>query len=341
MSKPAATDLGGVKVLVNCCGLRYSSPHTSETIAFDKEIAPGIFKPSTPVSENVAEAYRNAIGTFGVWVYGSQKREMTLTEICGLQTDDPATVEQDMRNISSQNASRVFYDVVRIRRNSIAPYTLSRAVRSELTRAFGSTPSDTFIGDVEMRLGHYLWDREQVRDATPTKVQERIAEVRKQIDALHDAIDHLQDSDWFLIDSAVKRERLKNRHTISGNKMMGLLQLYRRHVAEAEMRIARTKPKGGAKGRMPAYAEEALAVCIADLVQHETGRRPTSTRTRKKEETDGSGRIFPQATEEGPSGRGSIFTQVLTILLSSVSTKPRKNVEALARRALKWSHFEG
>lgn len=227
-----------------------------------------------------------------------------------------------MRSIYTQGKGRVFFDVLRFQFGRIEPVTLTPGARKDLARALGKSPSDTFIGEVEKALASYRWDRGRVSDATPKKVRVRITEVKKKIEALYDAIDNLQESDWHLIDLAVKRERLKNRHTISGNKMIGLLRLYCRHVAEAEMRITRAM----LKGRMPAYAEESFATRIAALLQAETGERPTSTRARKKEHN------------EGAPDRGSIFTQVLTILLNSVPTdsrKLRKDVEALARRALK------
>ncbi|MGP1676190.1 MAG: hypothetical protein ACTS8S_15715 [Giesbergeria sp.] len=70
------------KVLVSGCrGFRYQSrlpDRTGEAIVFDKEIAPGIFTPSAPVPDDLAEAYRSVIGTLGVIVYGSIKNEMTL-----------------------------------------------------------------------------------------------------------------------------------------------------------------------------------------------------------------------------------------------------------------------
>ena len=75
---------------------------------------------------------------------------------------------------------------------------------------------------------------------------------------------------------------------------------------------------------MPGYAEEVFARGIAQLMYRETGEQPTSTRARHKVEG---------------LGRGSPFTQVLKILLSLTTTKPRSDVEALARRALKNTYF--
>lgn len=337
-TRSAATNSNDVKVLVSSHrGLGYPSSRTGETIEFDKEIGPGIFTPSAPVSNDLAEEYRSDRGTVGVLVYGSLKREMTLAEIDALQPDDPETVEKEMRSIATQYPGRGFYDVIRVPRDPkeppleleeeleetpIEPHALTRDERIELKRALGRPPSNKFIREVEEWLGIYLWDREQVRKATRKQVRDRVAKVRAAIEALRAAIYELQASDLHLIGLAVKRESLKNRPTISTIRILGFLTLYLRHVAEAEMRIARTIAKGGARGRMFAYAEEAFARHIAELVWNETGKRPTTTRARKK---------------EGQTGRGSIFTRVLTILLDFVgdSIKPRTDVEALARRALK------
>ena len=82
-------------------GLRYKSRrkgHTGETIVFDKEIAPGIFTPSAPVPDDLAEEYRNVFGTLGVMVNGSIKNEMTPAEVGALHPDGTKAVEQAMRS---------------------------------------------------------------------------------------------------------------------------------------------------------------------------------------------------------------------------------------------------
>ncbi len=86
-AKPTVTPAGvgpapDVKILVSGHrGLLYRSLTSDLTIDFDKEIAPGIFTPSAPVPDDLAEDYRNVVGTCGVLVQGSLKREMTSAEI--------------------------------------------------------------------------------------------------------------------------------------------------------------------------------------------------------------------------------------------------------------------
>lgn len=331
--RPDTTNRSVAKVLVSSHpGLRYQSRRSGETIVFDKEIFPGIFIPSVLVPDDLSEEYRNVNGSLGVNVWGTLKREMTRAEIDGLRPDDPKTIDREMRSSKAQISARIGYDVARVPKRPIEPHRLPKDAHAKLRRALSKTPSATFIAGVEEALGIYLLDRELVRNATPKKVQVRIRGVREQIESLCRAIDELETSDSIVIGSAAKRERRKGRLTITGLQIRGLLALYHRHVAEAEEYVMRNSR---ARGRMPGYADDAFTRNILDLVQRETGKRPTTTRARKKE-----GRTEDFTEDMG--SRGSPLTQVLTILLNSVapgSFKPRKDVEALARRAVRSPYF--
>jgi hypothetical protein len=318
----SANNSSNAKFLVSRQKFSYESHKSTRSIVFDREIGPGIFAPSERVSDDLAKEYRTIGGTLGVMVCGLWKREMTLAEIRSLEPDDPETVDREMLQIAKRHPGRIFYDVVRV--GSPKPRKLNQKSRAELKRAIGKTPSDEFFLEVERLLGSLYWDQKQVSDATPSRVKARIAEVVTNIDALSDAIDNLHLTDKGLIALAATRERLKKRPTTTENELQGPLKLYRRHADEAEKRIARSIKSGGAKGRMREYAEEVFARGIARLVYKETGKRPTSTRARRR--------------VEGPQ-RGSAFTQVLKFLLSLTTSKPRKDVEVLAGRALKNTCF--
>jgi len=313
----ADTEPKAAKILVSSLPMHYQLHLSNGTIVFDKEIVPGIFTPTEPVSNKLAEQYCNEVSTCGVMIYGLLKREMTLAEIHGLLPDQRDAVKSD---ILSPDIDRVFYNVIRVTPDHIAPHELAPNEKSALVKALRQSPSETFIEEIESAMGKYLWDREQVTMTTPKRVHSRIMKVRKQIEALCKAINELQDSDSSLIGMATNIEFLNNRNTIHERKIYEQLTLFHRHVSKAEARVAHSAARGG---RMPSYAEEVFATRIAELLQQETGTRPTVTRARK---------------EEGVVARGSTYYQVLTILLNAAdrdSFKPRKDVEALARGALK------
>lgn len=313
----ADTGPKAAKILVSSLAMHYQLPPSNGTIVFDKEIVPGIFTPSMPVPKNLAEQYRVEPSACGVMIFGSLKREMTQAEIPGLLPSQRDAVKSDML---SPDKDRVFYNVIRVTPDHIAPHELAPNEKSALVKALRQSPSETFIEEIERAMGKYLWDREQVTMATPKRVHSRIMKVREQIEALCRAINELQDSDSSLIGMATNIEFLKKHNTIQEREIFGQLTIFHRHVSEAEALVAPSALRGG---RMPSYAEEVFARHIAELLQQETGTRPTVTRARKK---------------EGDVARGSTYFQVLKILLNAAdrgSVKPRKDVEALARGALK------
>ena len=104
----SANNSDNAMFLVSRQKLSYESRKSTGSIVFDREIGPGIFVPSEPVPDDLADEYRTLVGTLGAEVYGLWKREMTLAEIRGLEPDDPETVDREMLLMAKQILGKYF-----------------------------------------------------------------------------------------------------------------------------------------------------------------------------------------------------------------------------------------
>lgn len=151
---------------------------------------------------------------------------------------------------------------------------------------------EPFFADYELCVQSYIQDVANVKETAPAKVKRRIDAVSKNAIALREAITDLEPTDLGLINSFFTTRFLMGEKVVGPNEIIGSLDLFLKDVAAALVALDQLQ----SKGRIPAFAEQALAAGIARAIYRETGKRPTQTR-------DGTyARVLKCALDHGAKG---------------------------------------
>jgi hypothetical protein len=181
-----------------------------------------------------------------------------------------------MAKKNEKRSSRLPYDVSRVSWDNLEPLDLTRAERNDVIKSFQPhTPSDKFFSDYERAVQFFVWDVEEVRKVTPSKLSARIKDgIHENAHQLLSGLQSLEITDLCLLDRHFTRQFLQNRKCVSVNRFISYLTLFMENTAEA-VRVLEDVQKGG---RMPAFAEQGLALSIGQAIQAETGKLPMLTR---------------------------------------------------------------
>lgn len=176
---------------------------------------------------------------------------------------------------SEKIASRLTYDVSRVSPDNLTPIALTSQERCDVMKSFQPhKPSEKFFSDYERAVRFFIWDVEEVQKVTPAKVSSRINGIHKNARQLLSDLLSLEISDQSLLDRHFTSQFLQNRKCVSVNEFISCLALFIESTAEA-VHVLNDVQKGG---RMPAYAEQCLAISIGRAIQDETGKLPALTR---------------------------------------------------------------
>lgn len=177
---------------------------------------------------------------------------------------------------SKKLGNRISYDVSRVLLSNLEPPVLTTSERKDISKAFSPhTPSDKFLREYERAVRFFVWDVEEVKKVTPSKVSARIKDgIHKNAQQLLSDLLSLEITDLCLLDRHFTTQFLQNRKCVSVNEFISSLTLFMENVAEA-MRLLDGVQKSG---RMPAFAEQGLALNIGRAIQEETGKLPMLTR---------------------------------------------------------------
>jgi len=184
--------------------------------------------------------------------------------------------DTDMPKKNEKRASRLTYDVSRLAPSNLKPLVLTRAELSGVVKSFQPhTPSDKFLSDYERIVRFFVWDVEEVQKVTPSKVRARIKDgIHKNAQQLLNNLLSLEITDQSLLDRHFTSQFLQSRQCVSVNQFISYLTLFMESTEEA-VRVLEDVQKSG---RMPAYAENCLALGIGQAIQEETGKPPALTR---------------------------------------------------------------
>lgn len=170
---------------------------------------------------------------------------------------------------------RLTYDVIRMSPDNLKPLALTSAERRDVMMSFRPhKPSENFFSNYERAVRVFIWDVEEISKATPARVSARINGIHKNARQLLSDLLSLEILDQTLIDRHFTSQFLQNRKCVSVNEFISYLELFIESTAEAVGALEGVQ-KGG---RMPAYAEQCLAMRIGQAIQDETGELPALTR---------------------------------------------------------------
>lgn len=172
--------------------------------------------------------------------------------------------------------NRIIYDVSRVFPSNLEPLALTRSESSDVNKSFQPRiPSEKFISDYECAVHFFVWDVVEVQKVTPSKVSARIKDgIQKNAQQLLSDLLSLEITDRCLLDRHFTMQFLQKRKCVSVNQFITSLTLFMENAAYA-VRELDSVEKGG---RMPAYAEQCLALNIGRAIQDETGKLPPLTR---------------------------------------------------------------
>jgi len=179
------------------------------------------------------------------------------------------------------------------------------AIRTALRRA----PSQQFMLALSRLLSNYADHREAVTRSTPAAVWRRIKAVVDSTKTFQKTLSDLELTDIVHIDKFYTDRFLRGERRVGLNELAERLEFFLLMAEEALGAIAKEQKQG----RMPAFAERALAKGLCQILFEETGEMPTTKK-------DGS------------------FDRLLRFALDHVSERdrkdPRRDVTVLMHLAL-------
>lgn len=186
------------------------------------------------------------------------------------------------------------------------PVTLGATTINALARILGHQPSSKFLNEFAEAVGIYAAYRRVVAVSGPTTIFRRLNKARGHAEALKESLAALEltDSMWF--GRFATRRLLRGHEYAELDHVAGVLSAFLPVITSA----AEAMSDEAKQGRMPAFAEEALARALRDILK----RQPRADVTSKP---------------------GGSFDRVLRLALEELpDSKPRKNVVDLMRKAL-------
>lgn len=156
----------------------------------------------------------------------------------------------------------------------IKPVTPELRDRDAVRRILGRPPSQKFMDAYDIEVANYIAHRAAVSRSAPAAVQRRMEAVENGARTLQESLNNLELTDKMLF------SQFATKHFLSRQRYTGLDLLsedisYFLPVIEEAIATVKKEPK---RGRMPAYAERALAQSLWQILYEETNAAPTTTR---------------------------------------------------------------
>ncbi len=176
---------------------------------------------------------------------------------------------------NEKQAYRITYDVSRVSPSNHTPLTPAES-RDVITSFQPLFPSENVIKDYERSVSYLVWDVHELKKVTPSQLSIRIKDgIHKNLLQLLNNLQSLEITDQILLDLQFTTQFLQNRESVTLNQTVNHLTLFKENV-EAAMHVLQDVPRSG---RMPAFAEQCLAIKIACAIQDDIGKPPPLTRT--------------------------------------------------------------
>jgi len=151
---------------------------------------------------------------------------------------------------------------------------LNEREKINLSKALGTTPSDTFLTSYSMALNSYVLYSGEIEKVSKAKVHARLKKILDCGKSLHDSIQGMELSDRCFVGRFMTRKFLSDQASASENEVLKVLGLYLDDVNRAFAEVDAMQRRG----RMPAYPKEALALTILQALYVENGKLPAMTR---------------------------------------------------------------
>jgi hypothetical protein len=154
----------------------------------------------------------------------------------------------------------------------ITPVRLSRKQSDALARILGRRPSREFMGAYCYLLATYVAYRASVSRSTVAAVHARIERVINAAKTLQNSLNDLELTDRMLFNRVATKYFLRDQPRTHLNELSGGIAYFLPVIEEAQAIIKKEETRG----RMPAYAERALARSLCSILFEETGVKPTA-----------------------------------------------------------------
>jgi hypothetical protein len=190
---------------------------------------------------------------------------------------------------------------------NVKTITLNTRQRDTLARLFNGQPSRAFVIAYCYMVGLYVEHKAAVISSTAAAVQKRLEAVADNAKSLQKSLKQLNLTDHTLYDSSMRRGAYRGDPYTTLNQLSYTIS----HVLPAIKASVARLEKSPKRGRMPAFAEQALAKGLCQLLFEETN-------------------VVPTIKKDGA------FDRLLSLSLSHAgSAKPRRDVTDLMRHSLK------
>jgi len=144
----------------------------------------------------------------------------------------------------------------------------------KLKKALGKEPSQEFLRKFEIAVSNYNGHLQSVKASSPAAMKRRIKSVHAAGLKLSAAMEELQLNDSLLIGRFFTRKFIAEQPAVSEHEFANSLAVFLEDVGQALSTIDGIEKKGA----MPAFAGQALAINVAQLLANEEGEFPALTR---------------------------------------------------------------
>lgn len=179
---------------------------------------------------------------------------------------------------------------------------LNEREKINLSKALGTTPSNTFLTIYAMALSSYVSYSSEIEKVSKAKVHARLKEILDCGKRLHESIQSMELSDRCFVGSFMERKLLSDQAFASENEVLKVLKLFLDDVNRAFAEVDAMQRRG----RMPAYPKETLALTISQALYVENGKFPAMTRKGTFDQ------VLNCAIDAGDSRAGSIKSRAKT-----------------------------
>lgn len=188
----------------------------------------------------------------------------------------------------------------------IKPVNLTKVSINSIARILDQNPSDTFLTEYAEMVAIYVQYKGAVSKSSPAAVLRRLDAVRRNAQGLQASIAALELTDAMLFGRFAAQRLLRKQNYAELEYLAGVLSAFLPVIKSAVEAISR-EPR---QGRMPAFAEEALAQRLHDILASESKLELTTK-------------------------PGGCFDRMLRLALSELpGSKPRRDVVDLMRVGL-------
>jgi hypothetical protein len=153
----------------------------------------------------------------------------------------------------------------------IAPVTLGTRARAAMLTALGRRPSEEFVAAYCYFLASFEAHNKAVVNSSSAAIQRRIGAVISSARALQESLRKLELTDKMLFGKMTRKRFFRSEKYTELNELYERLELFFPVIEDALGVVAMEKKQG----RMPAFAERALAQNICRILFEETGDMPT------------------------------------------------------------------